>query len=1728
MQGPAGGILRQYIASLAEQAQKRIAAQQAPAAPARVMPSAPRPMPAPTPPPVRTPPMPAPGAPPPVVRPNTGGSGTLSIPSLPAPDIIGGLGNIKDNAIPTLGNVKDHPGETIGAPIGAALGAAQQKVQGDVLGEASFRIANMEDKKQQAAAIASIVTEMAARMTPGLNNPIMGGGSNNPFGDEFGSVSPSIPDWKGAVDGVQNFLTWSIANKDEVNAAHEQGGGNAVIQKFKEEQGDLPNLLFDLATDPLNYLGGIEKGILGAAGKMAPGIGRTAVSALGEAANFPDLMTDAALAATGWVGRQGAKQAKKTRIGGSIGKWFETDARTQATNLTNAVARALGQEDAAGVVKVADPNVVSTPVNPDLGPAYRHEPRPEYRGSREQAVAAMNDRLTTAADGDASLVASAVSDPAIADSLASVADEDVATNAFENWAAGFQAEDAVRKAGGTGEHVNNFPKNSVGYHLDELAYNPDPEARRAARQWLDGRGVPKDGSPEAVEDAIRMAQENPWNPANNGAVGADQIARNAANRHWNLMPNEDAQLLNYAVGQDTSWSRPIKMMDDRLRAASDDMIASWDAVSVAQREGRSDVDALRQAAEDREIAFRQESTRTQNMLEHIKRRADFIADYTARTGRDVTDPLNLRGLGQRADELDRSVEIRGPLAKEQDDLLNQTFSTTSKTNAGRTFRDVGREKLEQIRADKADLTRLLAKARQGSLDPKEAKRLGELVEKYPGVRTLGDVARINEKAAWKREMTREFREHLDVKDVNRFWRGVDTLTSNFSTLNLLAPWSAPRYWLGNLTGDSVQVGVRHGAEAAAAMLDPETQAVMMKHAVSGGNPLDSTAGRLYTDLGLGGFNDATMGDNLSEAMFTRLNGTMRKAAGRSTWNVPTRLADWGYFKQMRNVSNGMEWGRRVALHAHLLQKNVIHAQTDFVNEMAEYAMKAGGVDRRRFEEILASELGGPHFSGKDVAEAFGAEAMKNGRSADEVAKFADQMGRQWAGKVYKADKDALKSVNDALFDFDPKNIDTWVRRFVPFHMWATRALPFYAEQGMRHPGLANGYYALLQQTHQHAEEQGWPSYLQTYTKFWDGPGGIMLLFNPMAAVGLMDLALFSPEKTSEYDHPNAIMNALNTADKFGIGLAPIWKAMLDYSGMLGDDAPATDPIGLYQAENTVRTMIQFGINEGWLGEEAKGYLGRPLQQSLNNVRSMTTGWLSEHTPVEHIESLDAAAGDKRKITNRMLENEVESRGITMNDYLRLAMQAQANPNGPAAQQVTEIHQDVSDAFMDQGADYLRAVKEVSEGEAGAALIRSVLPGPKTTKQGTMLDIQAINAAAKAYEEGEEAAIPGLGPLPNPKKGDILNRVDKYSLAEHPELLDARDRAFLNNWAKMFGQEYRKGDLKRLLEAGRRENQWQNLSPEAATLFEQQYAYEQLGTKEERRKLKHHQAIMNGEVGVRLPDEDLNLTAEQVAAQDFSNRYALADAWLAKEDPDGELAKLKDAQALYIETHPEIQAWKDWARKSRKDWQDYGGVAAYRANEVQINPNYRAFINRETGRLRDQGKTVSQINEELNNFITFSDEAYFAYQGKSYGLYDPLPISTGQPSGLPPGAIADMTSGGGGGGSGSGSTTSWDSRVRTAIRATHDAAMKQYEIFGVTFDEVPPEIASVMRNEAPPEALEPSDKWIYDDYMLFYQQAVEAGTDWSIDAFIEKSNAEYAAEKQQDAIYEIKSNLANAS
>lgn len=1523
-------------------------------------------------------------------------------------------------------------------------------------------------------------------------------------------------------DAVRSYFSWISLHNEEVKALYARGGGLAVWGAFADE-----NLTVDLSaglggdniagiasgalSDPWNIASLVGPGMAAQLGRA--GLANQVVGRVGQALSAPDLIVGAGMKGAGRLVRPIADDVRKTRVGAGIARWFDTEPRAKANNLTERLMRAIKQEEAAGTVRIADPNAI-TPATSQPATITANAPFVAYervakgqRGSISNAGEAMQQRLRAAAGGDQAAAAAGVS--AAQDAIALLNDPDVSANSYEFWRAGFEAEVSVRQVAGgqAGRHVNNHPANSIQFYLDELAWNPNPEARERARLWLNARSAPKKGGVTAKSEAIALAEGNTHRPQQTAPATSTAVPERPQYEQpqWELLLPEDAELLRLGLGSAGPERQMFEAANVSLRKGYDFARASADKVARgAMSAEQGAIDAAR---------FVERSSYVTGLMEQFKRSADYTRDYAARM--QIPAPqveAVITPFVEAADVLDRSVSFRGPLADEQAGFLQQIFSETNPRNRGRTFGEVGRNLRQQTRRDRADLVRLLGQPED--LTTKggraEAKRLRKLQALYPQITTRKQALAITDEQMWRDRMRTEFREHLNVGEANRFWRGIDTLSSNFSTLNLLAPWSVARYYVGNLSGDTAQVAMKLGADAVLAVGDPRAMAVMVDYAVRGGDPLNSALGRAYTELGLGGYNPATMGENISEAMFDRLNGTMRKAGGKSTFNISTRLAEYPYFRQARSVSNGLEWGRRTSLHGHLLQKKVVAARVDYIREMGPLAAKYG-IDSRELEQQV--RLLGPRFSGADVAQAMGNLAMSKGLDASDVRGLAEEMGRKWANRVYRADDEALKAVNSALFDYDPTNLDKWARRFVPFHMWASRALPFYAEQGMRNPGFAHGYYSLVQQTKEQSEREGWPDTLRMYARFWEGPGGIMLFFSPMAAVGLMDLPLFGPER-SEYDQPdNAVQEILQTGRTFGFGLLPIWSWMLDSAGLLGD-GPAQDPVGIYQAENFLRIQAQNAVAQGWLGDEYRGYLGRPLESMLQRVRAATSGWTSGIGIGEHIPEGHAEAGDLIKIRGRMLENELAERGLGMNEYWMLTIQAQINPDGPEADAVSEIHASVADDFTDGNAAYLRALEEVSAGEVGASLIRAVLPGPKQVRQRTVLEIQGMAAAATDIASGGEAFAPGLGELPDGQHGDVAN----YGF------LDPRARAFLNAWAEKFGQDYRKGDLKRLMEAAWRENQSQNISPEASTIYDQRFAYEALGSKWEQRMLAKYYAIANGEQGVKLPFDDLDLSAAQVAAQDSDVRWALADAWLEHRNPSGEIKKLREAQGVFEESYPEYGGWAAWRRDSRKQW---GGARAFRLAAVRANPNYAAFINRETARLRDKGRTPSQIDEALDQYITFSMEAYFAYQGKRWNQYDPEPLETGAP--LPvasEGALVDAignmagtrASGGGGG------SVAWESRVRTAITEMHAARKRQFELYGTTFDQMPEEIAAALRVQAPPEAIEPEDSWIFWDYAEFWELAGQAGEPNDIDAFIVFTEQQREEEEQLDVISEVKSNL----
>ena len=1602
------------------------------------------------------------------------------------------------------------------------------------------------------------------------------------------------------VDMMRSYSEWVINNPDAVKALYAQGGGEAVwgsfadtYLNFEPSKGLGGNNLAAVSSgffgDVGNYLD-IGGGALVNQGLRMPGRAGKALQVIGRAVQPGDTIAEGVARGVPAVARRAGatsagRAARESRIGTGIASWFDTDPRVKANNLVEQTARGIAQEDAAGIVHIADPDA-ATPATAGLAqPDYQVAVRPERSGDAGDAESAFQERVRSAA-GTQDIYGQAMSsvfrrteDLRLASRNSPFPDqvEGFVPNTYEWWQVGFDAELAARQAGGKGPHINNFPENSVGFYLDELAWSSDPGARRRAADYLAQRPDAATGDPDAFEKAVTDAVNNPFNSAGiadpdpahwldldeadrammrggraEGGPRAetvtflDEYLKNAqietAAGNSNAYPNalkQTRDALKRLAEPEDPWLRSLPREDAELmRLGMTSRGAERDLFESVNLRLRSAYDTMSGNSADPlgRIKYEDATQFAVNMIGDFKRSKDFARDYAERLGRPNTVIPTGGFMAQAADAMDRSVRLRGPVPDATEELLGQTFSPTNKNYAGRSFRDVARETRGQSQKEYNELKVLLFRKenRQG-LGPGGEQRLQELLDKYPKLNTYKKLGKVSADDLWKDTLRGEFYQHLDIGPANRFWRGIDTLNSNFAVATILAPWRMVRTYIGNQTGNSLQVLLKLGlgdmAEMNVSTLDGELggiQAALMNYAVRGGDISNTAAGRFYARTGMGGFNPGTVGSTMQSGIFERLDSHARKVGGRATFNAPTRLADWTPIKLARSAMNGQEWGHRTSLHVMHARKNLIAARPGYIEEIAGLA-KNHGINGQEVDDAIRGL--GPEFSGRQAAEVIGELAMSKGVSEDGVRGLADQAGRRWANRVNQADSDALKTVNSALFNLDPKNIDKWARRVIPFHMWASRALPFYSEQMLRHPGFTNAFYGLTAQTEKDARENNWPDSMVGLAQAWNGPGGMIAYVHPLTMIGAFDIAAYHEAQNNPYDDPqNVWQDMKQKLDMVGFGFSPLVSAILDSAGVYGD-SPAADPIGVTIHENQIRAFLEAGVKVGIFPAEWRRHYGRPLAQTFENNRAWRSEQLAKLGIGEYIPANDVSGGDEIKVRNQMLANHLVEEGLTLDQYYMMIAAAESehgDPYGENARRVDEINQSVADDYLDQNAAYLRALDEVNEGEMGATLIRSLIPGRGGIRQETGLDIQTTASAAGAFERGEDVYVPGLGLLPDPQKGgsgDILSRIDPFtlqpiteaSLRAHPEQLDARDRAFLTAWAQRFGQDYRKGDLERFLHAARTANEFQQLTPEAATLEIQKRQRDALGSKKENRILDEYYDIRNGVRAVKISRkdeglEDIALSADQVRAQDSDMRNAIADVWLAHHDKDGEIRALKEAKSLFGDTHPEYGAFSQWRRDTEDQW---GDAATFRRENVKANPNYANYINAETSRLRRSGKSPSEIEAELDRWITFSSEAYFAHNGWQWNNYDPLPRETGSAP-IPvasSGAPLSALSGGGSNYSGSGSGSSWDTRVRDAIAQTQAARQAQLSLYGITFAEMVPFAARVQEANAAPEAIEPEDAWIFYNYLEWRQQRQAAGTDDSIDAFI----ASTRLDKQEDKL-----------
>lgn len=948
-----------------------------------------------------------------------------------------------------------------------------------------------------------------------------------------------------------------------------------------------------------------------------------------------------------------------------------------------------------------------------------------------------------------------------------------------------------------------------------------------------------------------------------------------------------------------------------------------------------------------------------------------------------------------------------------------------------------------------------------------------------------------------------------LKESGRWGRQLDAANRAFSAFTLMPFWSLPRQIVGNtILGNTVQQGLAGHFRAILAGLDPRNLKEFLTLARKGEVPMDSPAYRLLDELGRGphplefrGYATAAVGGGKRNAATKLAQGarpgllTGIKSAKDPVADAVNRLTGVRFG---REVVNAFEWSFRVGAGSEHVRNYMGKNFGSFVDEAIE-------TGRRLAPEIpeidLRIALEGPGWrtNPQEMAD----RLVKLGSSygmTDQAAKgFGVRVSRDFANQITKAEDVALSKVHKSLFSFETKNIDVYLRRMMPFHMYLTRAYPFYAEQMIRHPGFAAAWFRSHEGLDRYAEENGWPASMKGFVQIMSGPLGLALFAKPLIAAGLMDMFV-DVNGGYEPQHLSAIGKALGDAQQFGFSFLPWWSALLNISGYMGDSSIGLDPTGTFSARKLFGSVAQSLAAHGVFGDDWERYLGKPYEQRLADLREHLSGILPGSS---QIESTDVAAAGAQVIRNLMLTAALEDHGLTQTQFDALALQPEGSPERDTYDEILE--QVVAQWDQQDGEYFDLALESYSDFDAiQGNIARATITGPKT-----MRSMDQIDRSNTAYRDEGDTPPEGFSwwPQQDPYVGGIIS---------------SNEAQFLKEWEQQYGEPYKPGDLERLEAAQQTSADVSRLTPDAAPIVIADRERDTIGDPSDRDLLDMWTEIAYGDMQPGIND---NKTYQiggriywywQIANASQEDRFALADQFVADRDPDGSVQKLRDDRKIFDSTHPEYGLYQQWAKEARKSWEQYGANAPrmYRAQVSKDNPNAARWFNEQTRRIREKlgpGATVREINRELDK-LTFSMDAYMAIKGIQREIGDPKVLDhTADPR---TGATDSGSTGGSGGAT---SQQDWPTRVRAAIEEAQTQSDEASRILSAAVGQpvdaaapVPPEFADWRAGVLTSAGFTwGDDHWIYEDYVVWAQDQLRLGLVPTIDGFIQ-----YTQEEQQ--------------
>jgi len=244
-----------------------------------------------------------------------------------------------------------------------------------------------------------------------------------------------------------------------------------------------------------------------------------------------------------------------------------------------------------------------------------------------------------------------------------------------------------------------------------------------------------------------------------------------------------------------------------------------------------------------------------------------------------------------------------------------------------------------------------------------------------------------------------------------------------------------------------------------------------------------------------------------------------------------------------------------------------------------------------------------------------------GAQPDEV----NNLVREWSEHQFAASKAGVQETHRIHFNYSKmNNLEEWLRQFIPFHKWATGAIPFYADRIAEHPALGIMLARLYSGSDQEKEELGLgPRFENTVGMSgaeWlahvilGRPGEIRV--NPSNLLFPFANVTGGIEKASKESNPLAA--ALDVASSVGFGVSPLAQIPLIAAGALGPEQPlpnlnrhsplygllpganAPSESAWQNAVNALTNRNQFNPNtynvQKRLAEMAVERTGRPISQ----------------------------------------------------------------------------------------------------------------------------------------------------------------------------------------------------------------------------------------------------------------------------------------------------------------------------------------------------------------------------------------------------------------------------------------------------------------------------------------------------------------------------------------------------